>query len=146
MNDSQVTKPVFLAPLLHLCPRNLLSLVTISLLPLPLFRYFLEVFFFFFFTAHPFILSPSSPLPCSSCCVCSTYFSHPQPDLGFPGGSVVKNSAANSGEAGWIPGSGRFPGEGNGNPFHSSCLGNPMNRGARWAVAHGVAKESDTTE
>ena len=45
---------------------------------------------------------------------------------GFPGGSVVKNLPANGGDTGSIPGLGRCPGEGNGNPFQYSCLGNPM--------------------
>ena len=49
---------------------------------------------------------------------------------GFPGDSVVKNLLANAGDVGLIPGSGRSPGEGNGNPFQSSCLGSPMDRGA----------------
>ena len=52
---------------------------------------------------------------------------------GFPFGSVVKNpptNAADVGNAGSIPGSERFPGEGNGNPLQYSCLGNPMDRGA----------------
>ena len=49
---------------------------------------------------------------------------------GFPGGSVVKNPLANAGDAGSIPGSGRYPGEGNGNTLQYSCLGNPMDRGA----------------
>ena len=48
--------------------------------------------------------------------------------MGFPGGSVVKNLSANTGDAGSIPGLGRFPGEGNGNPLQHSCLGNPMDR------------------
>ena len=65
---------------------------------------------------------------------------------GFPGGSVVKNLPANVGDSGSIPGLGRSPGEGNGNPFHFSCLGNPMDRGAWWGTVHGVTKESDTTE
>ena len=43
---------------------------------------------------------------------------------------MVKNSPANAGEAGLIPGLGRSLGEGNGNPFHYSCLGNPMDGGA----------------
>ena len=51
--------------------------------------------------------------------------------LGFPGGSVVKNWPANAGDTGSIPGPGRSPGEGNGNPLRSSCLGNPMDRGAK---------------
>jgi len=54
---------------------------------------------------------------------------------------VVKNWPANAGDArnmGWIPGWGRSPGEGNGNPLQYSCLENPMDRGARWATVHGV--------
>ena len=47
---------------------------------------------------------------------------------------------------GSIPGSGRAPGEGNGNPLQCSCLENPMEGGAWWATVHGVGKESDTTE
>ena len=46
---------------------------------------------------------------------------------------------------GLIPGWGRSPGEGNGNPLQFSCLGNPMGRGAWWATIHGVSKELDTT-
>ena len=65
--------------------------------------------------------------------------------LGFPGGSEIKASACNAGDLGSIPGSGRSPGEGNGNPLQYSCLENPMDRGACWATVHGVA-ESDTTE
>ena len=45
---------------------------------------------------------------------------------GFPGGSVVKNPPANAGNGGSNPGSGRSPGEGNGNPLQYSCLENPM--------------------
>ena len=63
--------------------------------------------------------------------------------LGFPGGSVVKNSPANAGNArdlGLIPGSGISPGGGHGNPLQYSCLENPMDRGAWWATVHGVAK------
>ena len=58
----------------------------------------------------------------------------------FTGGSVVKNLPASAGDVGLIPGSGRFPGEGNGNPLQYSCLENAMNRGAWQAVVHGVAK------
>ena len=47
---------------------------------------------------------------------------------------------------GSIPGSGGCPGEGNDNPLQDSCLGNPTDRGAWWATAHGVTKESDMTE
>ena len=50
--------------------------------------------------------------------------------FGFPGGSVVKSSPASAGDVGPIPGSGRAPGEGNGNPIQYSCLGNPMDRGS----------------
>ena len=67
----------------------------------------------------------------------------------FLGDSVVKNLPANAGDAGdsgTIPGSGRSPGEGNGNPFQYSRLGNPMDRGAWRATVHGVAKESDMTQ
>ena len=59
---------------------------------------------------------------------------------GFPGGSDGKESAYNAGDPGSIPGSGRSPGEGNGNPLQYSCLENPMDRGAWWATVHGVAK------
>ena len=45
-----------------------------------------------------------------------------------------------------IPGSGRFSEEGNGNPLHYSCLGNPLDKGVWWVTVHTVAKESDTTE
>ena len=60
--------------------------------------------------------------------------------MGFPGGSEVKASAWNAGDPGLIPASGRFPGEGNGNPLQYSCLENPMEGGAWWATVHGVAK------
>ena len=46
----------------------------------------------------------------------------------------------NAGDLGSIPGSGRSPGEGSGNLLQYSCLGNSMDRGACWAIAHGVAK------
>ena len=60
--------------------------------------------------------------------------------LGFPGGSEVKASACNAGDLGSIPGLGRSPGEGNGNPLQNSCLENPMDGGAWWATVHRVAK------
>ena len=59
---------------------------------------------------------------------------------GFLCGSVGKESACNAGDLGSIPGLGRSPGEGNGNPLHYSCLGNPMDRGAWWATVHGVVR------
>ena len=61
------------------------------------------------------------------------------------GGSEVKASACNTGDLGSIPGLGRSPGEGSGNPLQYSCLENPMDRGAWWATVHGVAK-LDTVE
>ena len=64
---------------------------------------------------------------------------------GFLGGLVVKNLMANAGFVGSIPGSGRSPGKGNGNPLQNSCLGNPMDRGAWRATLLGVA-ESDMTQ
>ena len=60
--------------------------------------------------------------------------------LGFPGGSDGKKSACNVGNPGLIPGLGRSPGEGNGNPLQYSCLEDPMDRGAWWATVHGVTK------
>ena len=57
---------------------------------------------------------------------------------------MVNNTPANTGDVGSVPGPGRSLGEGNVNPFQFSCLGNPMDRGARWATGHGGLKESDT--
>ena len=59
---------------------------------------------------------------------------------------MVKNPPANTGAMGLIPGSGRSPGEGNGNPLQYSCLENPMDRGDWWATVHVVTKESVETE
>ena len=59
---------------------------------------------------------------------------------------MVKNLPANAedaGDYGSIPGLGRFPGEGNGNPLHYSCLENSMDRGAWQVTVHGVTKESE---
>ena len=58
----------------------------------------------------------------------------------IPSGSDGKESAYNAGHPGSIPGSGRPPGEGNGNPHQYSCLENYMDRGAWQATVHGVAK------
>ena len=60
--------------------------------------------------------------------------------MGFPGGSVSKESACNAVDQGSIPGLGRFPSEGNGNPLQYSCLGNPMNRGDLQATVHAVPR------
>ena len=59
---------------------------------------------------------------------------------GFPGGSDGKESVCNAGDLSSIPGLGRSPGEGNGNPFQYSCLGNSMDRGAWWVTVHRVTK------
>ena len=67
----------------------------------------------------------------------------PVSNLGFVGCTVVKNPPANAGytrDVGLIPGSGRSLGEGNGNPLQYSCLGNPTDREAWWAIVHGIAK------
>ena len=61
----------------------------------------------------------------------------------FPGGSDGKESACNAGDPGLIPGLGRTPGEGTGNPLQYSCLENSMERGVWWATVHGVT-ESQT--
>ena len=61
---------------------------------------------------------------------------------GFPGGSVVKNLPANAGS---IPGLGRSPGEGNGNPLQYFCPGKPMDRGPWRTIVLGVTKGSDMT-
>ena len=56
---------------------------------------------------------------------------------GSPSGAEVKVSACNVGDLGSIPGLGKSPGEGNGNPLQYSCLENPVDRGAWWATVHG---------
>ena len=58
--------------------------------------------------------------------------------MDFPGGSEGKASAYDAGDPGSIPGWGRSPGEGNGNPLQYSCLENTMDGGAWWATVHGV--------
>ena len=63
--------------------------------------------------------------------------------MGFPGGSVGKESACkagDAGDAGSIPGAERSPGGGHGNPLQYSCLKNPMDRGAWWVTVHRVEK------
>ena len=60
--------------------------------------------------------------------------------MGFPCSSVSKESACSAGDPGSIPGLGRSPGEGNGNPLQYPCLENLMDRGAWRAAVHGVAK------
>ena len=65
---------------------------------------------------------------------------------GFPGGSEGEESACNARDLGLISGSGRSPGEGNGNPLQYSCLENPMDRGAGQTTVHGGHKRSNKTE
>ena len=60
--------------------------------------------------------------------------------VGLPWQLTIKNLPASAGDVGLIPGSGRPPGEGNGNLLQYSCLGNPVARGAWWATVHGVAQ------
>ena len=62
-------------------------------------------------------------------------------DSMFPGGSVGKESACNAGDLGSVPGSGRSPGEGNGNPVQYSCL----ERETWWATVHGIIRVGQTT-
>ena len=62
---------------------------------------------------------------------------------GFPGDSVVKTLPAKRGDIGSISGLGRYPGGENGNPLQYSCLGNPIDRGARRATGHGVGVGQD---
>ena len=107
----------------------------------------------FFLWLHPFILSGIiSPLITSS--ILGTYrpgefifqcaiflpFHLLYTKQGFPGGSVVKNPPANAGDGYFVPGSGTFPGEGNGNPLQYSCLENPMDRRAWEAIVSGVTR------
>ena len=70
----------------------------------------------------------------------------PGHQMGFPGGSEGKVYACSVGDRGLILGSGRSPGEGNGNPLQYSCLENPMDRGAWWATSPWGHRELDTTE
>ena len=60
--------------------------------------------------------------------------------MGFHHSSVSKESACSAGDPGSIPGLGRSPGKGNGNPLQSSCLENCMDRGAWLAIVHGVVR------
>ena len=64
--------------------------------------------------------------------------------MGFPRWLRVKKSANNAGDAGFISGLGRSPGEGNGNPLQYSCLENFMDRGTWWATVHGIAEMNMT--
>ena len=68
------------------------------------------------------------------------FFLFSKSNLGFSFSSVGKESACNAGDLDSIPGLGRSPGEGNGNPLQYPCLENLMERGAWWAAVHGVVK------
>ena len=70
-----------------------------------------------------------------------TVFLLPIAQMGFPGESVGKNPPANAGDSGSVPGLGRSPREGNGNPLQYSCLVNSVDRDAWQATVHGVTKE-----
>ena len=72
-------------------------------------------------------------------CILKTYTGLPF-QSGFPGGSDGKESACSVRELGSLPGLGRFPGGGHGNPHQYSCLKNPMDREAWRAIVYGVAK------
>ena len=74
-------------------------------------------------------------------CVTHTYIYTCMWGWGFPGDSMVKNAPANAGDASSIPGVGRSPGGGHGNPLQCSYLGNPKDRGSWRATVHGEAKE-----
>ena len=86
--------------------------------------------------------------------ICGTLVPWPEIEPAFPtlqvalqGGSLVKNLPANAGDIGLIPGLQRSPGKGNGNPLQYSCLENPTNRGAWWAIySPWGRKELDMTE
>ena len=60
--------------------------------------------------------------------------------MGFPDVSVGKESTCNAGDSVSVPGLGRSPGKGDGNPLQYSCLENPMDTGSWWATIHGVTK------
>jgi len=74
------------------------------------------------------------------------HFHFEEHQLGFPGGLDSKESASNAGDPTSVPGCGRSPGGGHGNPLQYSCLENPTDREAWQATVHGIAKESDMTE
>ena len=90
------------------------------------------------------VLSPSLPLFIHHVSFIFV-FTNTHGALDFPGGSDGKVTTYNVGDPGLIPGSGRYSGEGNGNPLQYPCLENPMEGGSWWATVHRVA-ESDMTE
>ena len=91
----------------------------------------------------PLLPIPTSRCPNAGCTIFAGKIAWTLQNVGFPGGEAVKNLPANVGDtrdAALIPGMGRSPGEGNDNPFQYSCLGDPMDRGAWWAIVHRVTK------
>ena len=70
---------------------------------------------------------------------------YPHCCMGFPGGLDGKESACSAEDPGSIPGSGRSPGEGNGNPLQYSCLENPMDRRDWWTTVCCCTSETNTT-
>ena len=96
----------------------------------------------FFYHSFTLTLDPAEHYwVCSS--HCSLFGGDSCTSLGFPGGTRGKElptNAGNVGDSGLVPGWGRSPGGGQGNPLQCSCLENPMDRGAWWATVHGVAK------
>ena len=98
------------------------------------------------------ILIHTAMLPLPECSFCLPSFdTNSSSYQGFPGNSEVKASACTVGDPGSIPGLGRSPGEGNGNPLQYSCLENPMDGGAWWLqstgsqrVAHNSATQQHT--
>ena len=82
----------------------------------------------------------SLPFPTPGYFIWESDFSHCCYFKSFPSGSDGKESVYNAGDPSLIPGLGRSPGEGNGNPLQYSCLEDSMDRGAWWAIVHGVTK------
>ena len=98
---------------------------------------------------YPFPPEPTSPPPTHFSrssqstrlgSLCYLVTSHYLSILGFPHSSVGKESSCNAGDLGSIPGLGRSPGEGNGNPLQYFCLENPMDRGTWWSTLHGATR------
>ena len=101
----------------------------------------------FHIPAHTYLTLPNISLNVDSQIQNTHHLLLPVPIHPFPGGSEVKVSACNVGDLGSIPGSGRSPGEGSGNPLQYSSLENPVNGEAWWATySPRGCKESDTTE
>ena len=93
---------------------------------------------------HDWMTFTFTPTMVCCCCLvtklCPTLCNPVDYGMVFPHSSVGKESACNAGDLGSIPGSGRSPGEGNGNPLQYSCLEKSMDRGAWQATVHGFAK------